>query len=157
MGGLVKVSPADLEFGQIPSLMENDMFEIFLNSIAHYGVLVPILLASDARTILDGNQRVTAALRLGIAEIPAIVLNVPKDSPEALGITIMVGALKGTPLVYDLGTHLRWTIDGGFNRSMLPFSDSEIAELMGISNLTWDQYEALKVSTGKKTSKLFDL
>ena len=58
-------------------------------SIRAVGMQVPILLASDAETVLSGSRRVTALLALGIAETEHIIISsVAADTPEAIDLLL---------------------------------------------------------------------
>ncbi len=55
-------------------------------SMRLHGLLVPILVATDMKTVLSGARRLTAAKALGWKEIDAQVLDVNCDDPAALDV-----------------------------------------------------------------------
>ncbi len=55
-------------------------------SMRLHGLLVPILVATDMKTVLSGTRRLTAAKALGWKEIEAQVLDVNRDDPAALDV-----------------------------------------------------------------------
>lgn len=151
------IAPKDLRATDSISDLSKEAGEALLNSIAIYGILSPIVVSSlDGKTVIEGRQRLKAALRLNLEEVPAVFVEV-ENPTEITGLAVMLNSIRGEPLVYDIGTHLKQALDGGFRKDLLPFSDSEIAELIGISSMSWDQYNSMGISPNKATSKLFDL
>jgi len=93
---LREVSPRDVRFsrqnprGENPDQIRHDKtFEQLKDSVAHFGVLVPIVVhekhASDGKkyTLVDGERRLRAALATGRQTIPAHI-GVPEDRMSGL-------------------------------------------------------------------------
>ena len=60
--------------------MPAPQWQAFLADVAERGILDPIQLAPDGRTVIDGRHRLRAARELGLAEVPVV-------SPDLQGLT----------------------------------------------------------------------
>ena len=94
-------------FGDIPE----ETKQMLKKSIEQWGVLHPIVLANDGRTILSGHQRWLAAKELGLKEVPCTVVDVDPFSPQATAILIEANLSQRT-ITVDCYTKCMEVYDG---------------------------------------------
>lgn len=100
-------------------------------SIVEFGFTNPILVAADGM-ILAGHGRLLAAQRLGMAEVPVIVLaHLNAAQRRALVIADNKIAENAGWNEELLAAELRALQDEGFELEILGFSDDELADILG--------------------------
>lgn len=78
-----EVHPADYN----PRIISSEEMEQLKHSIREHGFTEAITVNKDM-TIIGGHQRIRAAKELGIVEVPAIVVDLPKDRERTLNIAL---------------------------------------------------------------------
>jgi len=78
-----KLKPAQYN----PRKISREMLQSLKNNIQEFGLVDPIIVNKDM-TIIGGHQRFKACLELGLAEIPCVVLDLPKSKEKALNLAL---------------------------------------------------------------------
>ncbi len=68
------------------SISERELTKL-TESIRAFGFVDPIIVNTDG-TVIGGHQRIKAAERLGMAEVPCIRVDIPKDREKALNLAL---------------------------------------------------------------------
>ena len=96
-------------------------------SIDEFGYVDPIIINSD-NTIIGGHQRATVLKDKGFAEIPAVVLDIPKEKEKALNVALnKISGEWDMPKLKDLIEELD---TGAFDITVTGFDAEEIERLM---------------------------
>jgi DNA modification methylase len=100
-------------------------------SIVEFGWTNPLLVAADG-TIIAGHARLAAARKLGMTEVPVIVLDhLSETQRRALVLADNRLALNAGWDEEMLRVELTALDEGGFKLDLVGFSDKELAELLG--------------------------
>jgi DNA modification methylase len=100
-------------------------------SIVEFGWTNPLLVAADG-TIIAGHARLAAARKLGMTEVPVIVLDhLSETQRRALVLADNRLALNAGWDEEMLRVELTALDEGGFKLDLVGFSDEELAELLG--------------------------
>lgn len=78
-----ELKPADYN----PRVIDSAELEKLKASIRHHGFVEPIVVNKDM-TIIGGHQRVKAAREIGLMNIPAAVVDLPKDKERTLNLAL---------------------------------------------------------------------
>jgi len=73
-----RLAPSSLRLHQLADLvpeMPSQQWTGFVGDVAERGILTPLVLAADGRTVLDGRHRLKAALELGLTQVPTTVVD----------------------------------------------------------------------------------
>ena len=70
-----------------PRQITKSQMEKLSQSIKEFGFIEPVVINKD-NTIIGGHQRVKAAEALGMADVPVVVVNIPKGKEKALNIAL---------------------------------------------------------------------
>jgi len=68
------------------SISERELSKL-TESIRTFGFVDPVIVNTDG-TVIGGHQRIKAAERLGMAEIPCVRVDIPKDREQALNLAL---------------------------------------------------------------------
>jgi ParB family chromosome partitioning protein len=68
------------------SISERELTKL-TESIRAFGFVDPVIVNAD-NTVIGGHQRIKAAERLGMAEVPCIRVDIPKDREKALNLAL---------------------------------------------------------------------
>jgi len=81
---IVLVSVKELKmFSNNPKKFKSKIFSRLLDSIKKFGIQTPLIVSKRTRTVIDGNQRLKAAIQLGIKDVPVKYIDLEPDD-EAL-------------------------------------------------------------------------
>ena len=61
-----------------PRKISKQQLEALSSSMKEFGVVDPVIANRDG-TVIGGHQRIKAALRLGLPEVPVIYVDLPKE------------------------------------------------------------------------------
>jgi hypothetical protein len=112
-----------------PNVHPEEQIQKFIAGINEYGFLVP-LLVNDAREIIAGEGRFLAAQRIGLTEIPGIVVD-HLTSTQVKAFRIFDKKLCETPWNTGLLTELLAEIEGdGGNMDALGFNEGELSRML---------------------------
>lgn len=78
------IRPADYN----PRSISDSEMGALMRSISEFGFVDPILVRREDRTVIGGHQRLEAAKRLGMTEVPVIELDVDEGQAKALNIAL---------------------------------------------------------------------
>ncbi len=108
-----------------PRKIADREMEKLMRSLEQYGCVEPVVINQDD-TIIGGHQRVAAAKRLGIEEVPVIKVDIPKEKEKALNLAL--NRIQGewdeallVALLKEMGEE---------ERSLSGFDPSEIAKIL---------------------------
>src|SRR5256885_1791343 len=81
-----------------PRRIAEDELEALTRSLRTWGFVRPVLARRDDSTVVDGHQRLVAARRLGVAEVPVIWLDISVEQARLLGSrrSLLIGFLGAT-------------------------------------------------------------
>lgn len=81
-----------------PRTMSDDMMERLCAGIREFGIVEPIVVNASGGApyrIVGGHQRAEACRRLGIDEIPAIFVDLPKGGPKEKALNLALNKISG--------------------------------------------------------------
>ena len=115
------------------SISERELTKL-TESIRTFGFVDPVIVNTDG-TVIGGHQRIKAAERLGMAEIPCIRVDIPKDREKALNLAL--NRISGE-WDMDMLAKLLDELDAE-SRRLSGFDENEITE--ALNRLTEDPVE----------------
>jgi DNA modification methylase len=111
-----------------PRKMPDEQMARLMRGIEAFGLVDPIIVNQATGNIVGGHQRVEAAKRLKLAEVPVVHVSLDREQEKALNL-----ALNKISGEWDLDL-LRGILgdlnDGGFNLELTGFSADEIDDLL---------------------------
>lgn len=111
-----------------PRKMPDEQMARLMRGIEAFGLVDPIIVNQATGNIVGGHQRVEAAKRLKLAEVPVVHVSLDREQEKALNL-----ALNKISGEWDLDL-LRGILgdlnDGGFDLDLTGFSAGEIDELL---------------------------
>lgn len=125
---------------------DEDHIENLMSSIKEQGLIQPIVLFSDGKTIKSGHNRLIALLKLGYVQVPVIITNtpVPKSKLEAM---IMVALENmGRPESMQRSYNSVEVMNEAFseeNDGMLPKA-KDIESFCALHRISYNSYRELK-------------
>lgn len=126
---LTALKVADLKpFERNPRVHPDSAIEKLVTSIRAYGWTNPILVNKD-NTVLAGHARIKAAEKMGVGEVPAVVLDIPDELVAAYVIAdnrIQDETDWDTPALKDL---LQDLDTGAFDMELTGFDETELEQL----------------------------
>ena len=103
--------------------------EALTRSIQHFGLVDPILARQADRTVIAGHQRLLAARKLGLPEVPTIFLDVSAAQARLLNVALnQIGGDFDQELLARLLADLQDVPD--VDLSLTGFADDEIQQLL---------------------------
>jgi ParB/RepB/Spo0J family partition protein len=70
-----------------PRKISEQQLEALARSMKEFGVVDPVISNRDG-TVIGGHQRIRAAERLGLSELPVIYVDLPKEKEKALNLAL---------------------------------------------------------------------
>jgi len=127
-----------------PNVMSPAMYAKELASIRRFGFIDPVAVRRmDTRyQIIDGENRVRAAIELHIGFIPCIVLDV--DDDEARELTIILNELHGQPdedRLSELMADLAKRRDRARLEESMPYDEDRLAQLIDRRQIDWSDLD----------------
>ena len=99
-------------------------------TIAEHGWTTPVLVQAGTNRIIGGHTRLKAALKLGLTEVPCVLLDVDDRQADAIAIADnRLGELAEWD-ADELGALLRELDDAGADMAAVGYADAEMAELL---------------------------
>ena len=99
-------------------------------TIQTHGWTTPVLVQAGTRRIIGGHTRLKAALKLGLTEVPCVLLDVDDRQADAIAIADnRLGELAEWD-ADELGALLRELDDAGADMAAVGYADAEMAELL---------------------------
>lgn len=152
---VTSLEPAELN----PRKISTDELEKLKKAIAHFGFVEPLVLNSRTGRLIGGHQRLTAAMELGLAEVPVVDVDLPED--EAMALNLALNKIRGSwdepALNRVLETLEAWLVDlTGFDPDDLePAPESDEAELVqfGAAGHSWPAPDDHRVRCPKPPGK----
>ena len=71
-----------------PRVMPEEEMLALEHSIDHFGLVDPLVVRRQDRTIIGGNQRLVAAQRLGLGQVPVVFVEVSEDEARLLNLAL---------------------------------------------------------------------
>jgi DNA modification methylase len=71
-----------------PRRISDDELDALERSLREFGFVQPVLARREDRTVIGGHQRLIAARRLGLTEVPAIWLDISVEQARLLGLAL---------------------------------------------------------------------
>src|SRR5262245_34408684 len=71
-----------------PRRISSVELEALTRSLREYGFVQPVLARRETMTVIGGHQRLLAARRLGMKEVPVIWLDIGQERARALNIAL---------------------------------------------------------------------
>jgi DNA modification methylase len=71
-----------------PRRISDTELEALTRSIAEFGFVEPVLVRKQDRVVVAGHQRLTAARKLGLKTVPAILLNITPEQAKLLNVAL---------------------------------------------------------------------
>lgn len=102
-------------------------------SIRQYGVLVPLVVREETMEVLDGTERINAAMELGIKKVPVKIVDV--DEVDAMLLHVTLNRYRGSVVTRKLAEIIRRV------ESSKKYSEGELRGKLG---LTVDEYIVLQ-------------
>jgi flagellar motor protein MotB len=86
--GFVRLAPSRIRSPQDREVPTNSLPDSFLTSVREHGILQPLLVrkADDGYELVAGARRLTAAKTLGLADVPAIIIQASDDHAARISI-----------------------------------------------------------------------
>ncbi len=86
-----------------PRQMPEAEMQALMRSLSEFGFVDPVLVRRGDRMIIGGHQRVAAAKRLGMTEVPVIELDLTDDQARALNVALnRIGGEWDVPKLHEL-------------------------------------------------------
>ena len=99
-------------------------------TIAEHGWTTPVLVQAGTNRIIGGHTRLKAALKLGLTEVPCVLLDVDDRQADAIAIADnRLGELAEWD-ADELGALLRELDDADADMAAVGYADAEMAELL---------------------------
>ena len=99
-------------------------------TIQTHGWTTPVLVQAGTNRIIGGHTRLKAALKLGLTEVPCVLLDVDDRQADAIAIADnRLGELAEWD-ADELGALLRELDDAGADMAAVGYADAEMAELL---------------------------
>lgn len=112
-----------------PRRISDDELEALTRSMRQWGVVQPVLVRREDSTVIGGHQRLVAARRVGLAEVPVIWLDVSVEQSRLLNLAL--NRISGS---WDEQLLARLLADLGqvpdMDLSLSGFGDDEVSELL---------------------------
>ena len=99
-------------------------------TIQTHGWTTPLLVQAGSNRIIGGHTRLKAAIKLGLAEVPAVFLDVDDQQADAIAIADNRLGELATWDADELGALLRGLADDGADMAAIGYDDDELAELL---------------------------
>lgn len=135
IGNIVYVPVGELREAEYnPNVMSDAEIKRLASSLKQYGFVDPIIANLRTRTIVGGHQRLKAAIKLGMDEVPVLWLNVDERTEREINIALNKhsGSFDDEKLVAMLKGFSEG--DDDFDFGPLGFADDEIEDLFGLPN-----------------------
>lgn len=71
-----------------PRVIEDEQFAFLQNSLTKFGIVEPLIWNKQTRYVVGGNQRLAALRSLGIESTPVLVVDLDRESEQALNIAL---------------------------------------------------------------------
>jgi site-specific DNA-methyltransferase (adenine-specific) len=98
-------------------------------SLAHWGVVEPLVVRVANNMIIGGNQRLEAAKALGLKKVPVVYVDVTEQEAKALGIALnKIGGAWDVPRLGELLEELRDLPD--LDETLTGFDQNELDQLL---------------------------
>jgi hypothetical protein len=86
-----------------PRVMPEKEMEDLIRSIKEFGFIEPIVVNKRNMTVISGHQRLNAAMRMGMKEVPGIYLNLDPSKEKALNVAMnKIGGFFDDHLLADV-------------------------------------------------------
>lgn len=137
MISLITIPPTQLRRQMVnPNEMTTDEIDALEKSVRRFGMIDPLIVqpCEDGLTydILDGHHRLEVALRVGIVDIPCVVVDGYRHD-EVNALQLALNKNRGHTRLDVAETILKELVDCGWERSELAvtgFSDDELARML---------------------------
>jgi len=110
-----------------PRHITEEQMDALCESIKRFGFVVPVLINTLTDTIVSGHQRVKAAVKLGLEEVPVIEMHVDAAGEKILNIGM--NRIKGKFDAEKLSAIFSELVKSGDDVEITGFSRLEVAEL----------------------------
>jgi DNA modification methylase len=112
-----------------PRRIDEDEFDALTRSVTRWGMVQPILARRSDRVVIGGHQRLLAARRAGLAEVPVAFLELSADEAHLLNLALnRIGGDWDEALLARLLTELGNAPD--VDLSLSGFGDDEVRDLL---------------------------
>jgi len=103
--------------------------EALTRSIREFGLVDPVIARAEDHTVIGGHQRLLAARRLGLKEVPVIFLDITKEKARLLNVALnKISGDFDQELLARLLSDLATTLD--LDLSLSGFEEKEIRQLV---------------------------
>lgn len=111
-----------------PRVMIDEEMESLKRSMVEFGVVDPLIVNTATGFVVGGNQRLTAAVELGIEELPVVELELSESREKALNLAL--NKVHGDWQPALLKDVLQELDTGELDMDITGFSEKEIERLM---------------------------
>ena len=112
-----------------PRRISEAEMEALVRSVREFGLLAPILVRKEDKTVVAGHQRLQAARRLGLETVPVIFVDISVEQAKLLNLALnKISGDWDEGLLGRLMADLRETPD--VDISLSGFSEDEVAKLL---------------------------
>lgn len=141
-----------------PRVMPEDEMAALVESIRTFGLVDPVLVRRHDRMVVGGHQRLEAAKRLGMAEVPVVELDLSDEQAKALNVALnRIGGTWDIPKLAELLASLPADI-----QALTGFDEAEMKKVArdadaAIRAMADADVDAIPEAPAVPTTKLGDL
>jgi ParB-like chromosome segregation protein Spo0J len=112
-----------------PRRISDDELESLTRSIREFGLVDPIIARREDKTVIGGHQRLIAARRLGLKEVPVVFLDLSPEQARLLNLGLnRIGGTWDQELLARLLAELKEVPD--VDLSLSGFSEDELKKFL---------------------------